>query len=180
MFTTMVADGARASPPAALTSTSSIRDVVGKGTIPLGFIELLTLAGTDDQVSLDLFCAIPETTLQDHLGDVLVEEAPLSSIQVAGLVRFTQNLFAIAGFEPPTLGSAPWQAPAAPAASQQTPQPEPTQNQQTKSSISPDTVNLGATLDQSLRAASVQMLPFSDLGQYRRRYVEITGAAPPE
>jgi len=171
---TMVATdrGAAAAQPI----TPTLGSFMGQGSVPVGFAELLAAGGATEAAGLNIFCAIPESEFMDLLADTQVEDAPLTSLQKGAVVRYIQGIFSFCGFIPPALGAAS-PAPSAPAATDQPAQP---QNSQTSGGHAADTVNLGATVDQSLRAVSAQLVPFAELGAYRRRYLAITGAPPPE
>jgi len=142
---------------------------------PRGFVEFLAALGAEEDAKLDDLCLVPEGDLVAAFDTVEVNDAPLTSMQRAALVRYIRMLFTMAGYAPPGMGSAvPEQRPP-----KGTPSSQPADQQCNSSEVPASLVNLGEVVDQKLRA-QVSILTFGELSQLRSNFERITGAPPPE
>ena len=143
---------------------------------PPAFAELLSFLGASEGTPLDVFTCLPEEDLLNAVHDVTVDDAPISAIQRAGLIKHIRFIFSSCGCPAPALGAVVSETsssvpPAVPARSSST--------QLALQSIPADTVYLNQIVDQNLRAQT-RMLSFSELGGYRAYYENVCGSSPPE
>jgi len=159
----------------------TLEDVLKKPGLAAGFAEFVEELGADSGTAVASFCCLSEDDMVGALNNTLLEEAPLSPIQRAELVKCVRDIFSGAGFDPPALGGvlpkAPVALPPAPLPPQP-PQPaaQPASTAQENSNTDAG-IPLCEIIDQAARGAA-KPLSMVELALCRSRYEMATGCPP--
>jgi len=154
----------------------SVDGLFGEERSTAGVAEYLDALGATWDTPSEVFLSLPEEDLATALAAV-TEEAGLSSVAKAGLIRVIRDLFERAGFEPPRLGTV-----ARRAARPQVAEAAPTGSlAHVPAAAEPDAdlVNVSVFADQASRLQA-RRLSYGELAGLRQVYVATCGAPPPD
>jgi len=75
----------------------------GQG-VPFGFVQLVELAGADEQSSTEVFLEVPENDWKEMIEGLAVGPNALTAMQRAAVTKHLKAIYEAFGFEPPALG----------------------------------------------------------------------------